>query len=68
MPLTSVAVTLARWAAELTPDADDVALADRSLLDTVAVALAARHHRVTALATSLPEHALGRSGPRAGFR
>ena len=53
-----VAISLARWAAELTPDADDVALADRSLLDTVAVALAARHHRVTALATSLPEHAL----------
>ena len=56
--MTSVTISLARWAAELTPDPDDVALADRSLLDTMAVALAARNHRVTQLATGLPEHAL----------
>jgi 2-methylcitrate dehydratase PrpD len=56
--MTSVSVSLARWAAELAPDPADAELADRSLLDTVAVALAARRHRVTRLAASLPEHAL----------
>ncbi len=55
--MTSVAVALARWAAELEPEPGDLELADRSLLDTVAVALAARHHRVTRLAASLPEGA-----------
>jgi 2-methylcitrate dehydratase PrpD len=54
--MTSVALSLAQWAADLAPDPGDVALADRSLLDTVAVTLAARDHRVTALAASLPEH------------
>jgi 2-methylcitrate dehydratase PrpD len=55
--MTSVAVALARWAAELEPEPGDLELAERSLLDTVAVALAARHHRVTRLAASLPEGA-----------
>jgi 2-methylcitrate dehydratase PrpD len=55
--MTSVALELAQWAAGLAPDADDEALAGRSLLDTVAVALAAREHRVTALAAILPEPA-----------
>jgi 2-methylcitrate dehydratase PrpD len=55
--VTSAALSLARWAAGLTPEPDDLALADRSLRDTVAVALAARHHRVTRLAASLPEGA-----------
>src|SRR6266496_4355272 len=58
--MTSVAVTLAQWAADLQPSQDDLELADRSLLDTVAVALAARDHRVTRLAAApscLPEGA-----------
>jgi 2-methylcitrate dehydratase PrpD len=55
--VTSAAAALAAWAARLEPSADDLALADRSLLDTVAVALAARDHPVTALAAQLPEGA-----------
>ena len=55
--MTSVAVTLARWAARLEPDGDDLELARRSLLDTVAVTLAARAHRVTRLSAGLPEGA-----------
>ncbi len=55
--MTSVAVTLARWATQLEPEPDDLALADRSLRDTVAVTLAARDHRVTRLAAGLPEGA-----------
>jgi len=53
--MTSVAVTLARWAAQLDPEPGDLELAGRSLLDTVAVTLAARDHRVTRLAAGLPE-------------
>jgi 2-methylcitrate dehydratase PrpD len=55
--MTSVAVTLAEWAARLEPDREDLKLAHRSLLDTVAVTLAARDHRVTRLAAELPEGA-----------
>jgi 2-methylcitrate dehydratase PrpD len=55
--MTSVAVTLARWAEQLEPEPVDLELADRSLLDTVAVTLAARDHRVTRLAAGLPEGA-----------
>ena len=55
--MTSVAVTLARWAARLEPEPGELELADRSLLDTVAVTLAARDHRVTRLAAGLPEGA-----------
>ena len=55
--MVSVAVTLAEWAAELEPDREDLELAHRSLLDTVAVTLAARDHRVTRLAEVLPEGA-----------
>jgi len=55
--MTSVAVTLARWAADLQPSPGDLELAHRSLLDTVAVTLAARDHRVTRLAAGLPEGA-----------
>ena len=51
--MTSVAVTLAEWAAGLEPDREDLELAHRSLLDTVAVTLAAREHRVTRLAAPL---------------
>src|SRR5690348_5240948 len=57
--MTSVAVTLAEWAAGLEPDREDLELAHRSLLDTVAVTLAAREHRVTRLAAAagLPDEA-----------
>ena len=58
--MMSVAVTLAEWAAGLEPGPADLALADRSLRDTTAVALAARDHRVTRLAAGpgvLPEGA-----------
>src|SRR5207248_2751421 len=50
--MTSVAVTLAEWAAGLEPDREDLELAHRSLLETVAVTLAAREHRVTRLAAA----------------
>ena len=53
----SAAEELAQWATELKPAEEDLALADRSLADTLAVALAARQHRVTRLAASLPDGA-----------
>jgi 2-methylcitrate dehydratase PrpD len=55
--MTSVATAFAQWAHELRPTAEDVALADRSLADTVAVAVAARDHAVTRLAAGLPDGA-----------
>ena len=54
----SLAGRLAQWACDLEPTAEDLALASRSLADTVAVALAGRDHPVTRLAASMPE------GPR----
>ena len=56
-PAAPLALRLARWAHDLQPGRDDLELARRSLLDTVAVALAARDHPVTALASQLPEGA-----------
>jgi 2-methylcitrate dehydratase PrpD len=56
-PATSLALRLAEWAHDLQPSRDDLELARRSLLDTVAVTLAARDHPVTALASGLPEGA-----------
>ncbi|HKD89987.1 MAG TPA: MmgE/PrpD family protein [Streptosporangiaceae bacterium] len=53
--MTSTARALAQWAHDLEPTAEDHALADRSLLDTVAVTLAARDHPVTKIAASLSE-------------
>jgi 2-methylcitrate dehydratase PrpD len=53
--MTSTASALARWAHDLQPTADDLALAGRSLVDTVAVALAARDEPVTQFAASLGE-------------
>jgi 2-methylcitrate dehydratase PrpD len=47
----SIAGDLAAWAAELTPSAEDVELADRSLLDTLVVTLAARGHEAEHLVT-----------------
>jgi 2-methylcitrate dehydratase PrpD len=55
--MSSAAEVLGRWAADLRPSPDDLELAERALLDTVAVTLAARDHPVTTLARSLPEGA-----------
>jgi 2-methylcitrate dehydratase PrpD len=51
----STAVALGQWAHDLVPDEEDLALADRSLADTIAVTLAAREHPVTKVAASLSE-------------
>jgi len=56
-PVAPVASSLARWAVELEPGPDDLELANRSLLDTVAVALAGRDHEVMRLVAILPEGA-----------
>jgi 2-methylcitrate dehydratase PrpD len=55
--VTSIAHELSAWAAGLRPDDEDLALADRSLLDTVAVAVAARPEPVVRAARGLPEAA-----------
>ena len=55
--MTSAAATLAQWAADFEPTAEDLALADRSLADTVAVTLAARDHPVIPVSASLREAA-----------
>lgn len=55
--MTTIASDLAEWAAGLRPGGDDLELARRALLDTVAVALAAREHPVAGLAAGLPEAA-----------
>jgi 2-methylcitrate dehydratase PrpD len=53
----SLATDLAHWAVGLAPDPLDLELADRSLLDTVAVAVAARDEPVVGHATGLSEAA-----------
>ncbi|MEU8484027.1 MmgE/PrpD family protein [Streptomyces sp. NPDC048641] len=55
--MPAIAESLAEWAHGYEPDAEDLALARRSLLDTVAVTLAARDHPVSALAAELPDAA-----------
>ncbi|MEV8546853.1 MmgE/PrpD family protein [Streptomyces sp. NPDC051572] len=55
--MAAVAESLAEWAFGYEPDGADLALARRSLLDTVAVTLAARGHPVRTLAASLPDAA-----------
>jgi len=55
--MTALALALAKWAGSLRPDPADLDLADRSLRDTVAVALAASGHPVTLLAAGLPDGA-----------
>ncbi|SNT51598.1 2-methylcitrate dehydratase PrpD [Streptosporangium subroseum] len=55
--MTSIARDLATWAAALGPTADDLDLADRSLLDTVAVAVAARNEPLVQTASFLSEAA-----------
>jgi 2-methylcitrate dehydratase PrpD len=53
--MTIVAESLAEWAVALEPSDDDLALARRSLVDTVAVAIAARAHPVADLLGELSE-------------
>lgn len=48
-----IAQQLARWATTLEPTADDLALADRSVQDTVAVALAAATHPIRPVTEAL---------------
>src|SRR6516165_1882199 len=55
--MTALALALAEWAHDLRPEPADLELADRSLRDTVAVALAASGHPVTRLAAGLPQGA-----------
>src|SRR5258708_38245440 len=54
-PMTSTASVLAQWAHDLDPTDQELALADRSLLDTMAVTLAARDHPVARIAASVCE-------------
>jgi 2-methylcitrate dehydratase PrpD len=53
--MTPVAEQLAGWAAGFEPSDDDLALAQRSLVDTVAVAMAARTHPIGDLLGELSE-------------
>ena len=53
----SVTTGLAQWAVGLEPSTEDLALADRALLDTVAVGLAAREEPILHIAAALPEEA-----------
>ncbi|GAA4882560.1 MmgE/PrpD family protein [Saccharopolyspora cebuensis] len=55
--MATIAESLARWAVEHEPDPADLDLARRSLLDTAAVALAARDHPLTRIAAELPDAA-----------
>jgi hypothetical protein len=55
--MTALALALAEWADSLRPGPADLELADRSLRDTVAVALAASDHPVTRLAAGLRDGA-----------
>ncbi len=53
----TLAESLARWAIELDPGPEDLALAQRALIDTAAVTLAARKHPLRIVAEELPEAA-----------
>jgi 2-methylcitrate dehydratase PrpD len=53
--VSSVAAGLARWATDFEPTAADLELAERSLLDTVAVAVAARAEPVVRASAALSE-------------
>ncbi len=55
--MAPLALNLARWAADLQPTAADSELADRSLLDTLAVTVAARDEALVRLVAELPEAA-----------
>ncbi|MHB1475258.1 MAG: MmgE/PrpD family protein [Dermatophilaceae bacterium] len=53
----SVTIGLAQWAVGVEPSAEDLVLADRALLDTVVVGLAAREEPILDIAAVLPEEA-----------
>lgn len=55
--MAPIAETLARWAHDHIPSTGDRTLADRALLDTMAVTLAARDDELAALAAPLPDAA-----------
>ena len=55
MATAGLADELARWATELEPTEDDLALARRSLLDTVGVMFAARDNELAPVFGELPE-------------
>jgi 2-methylcitrate dehydratase PrpD len=55
--MESTAESLARWARQFVPHTEDLALAQRSLVDTLAVTLAARDEELVALVSGLPEAA-----------
>lgn len=55
--MTSVSSTLAQWATQFDPSREDLALADRALLDTVAVTIAGRDEPIHQVAACLPEAA-----------
>lgn len=55
--MTFLADDLAAWAVELNPTQQDLEVADRALLDTVAVAVAARGHPVLTVASGLSKAA-----------
>ncbi|TDD85171.1 2-methylcitrate dehydratase [Saccharopolyspora karakumensis] len=55
--MDSAAEALARWAHELVPDAEDLGLAQRSLVDTLAVTLAARDDDLVRISAGLPDAA-----------
>ena len=52
-----LAVELARWATALSPTPDDLALADRSLVDTLAVTVGARQSPLVPVVADLPDAA-----------
>ncbi|HEX6524420.1 MAG TPA: MmgE/PrpD family protein [Streptosporangiaceae bacterium] len=55
VPARDTAEGLAAWAETYVPTADDLEMAHRALLDTVAVTVAARRHPVTALTQGMSE-------------
>jgi 2-methylcitrate dehydratase PrpD len=55
--MITLADSLARWAVEFEPTPDDLALAQRALLDTTAVTLAAREHPLRPVVDDLPDAA-----------
>lgn len=55
--MTFIAENLARWAIDLEPTDDDVELAQRSLLDTIAVAIAGRREPILQVAADLSDPA-----------
>jgi 2-methylcitrate dehydratase PrpD len=57
LPMASAAEALAQWAYEFLPVPEDLALAQRSLLDTMAVTLAARQNTLATLSAALPDAA-----------